>query len=64
MHSTIAQVLACEGLYSDLFQGGWNGAYVRSQDIVGDGRLVDGRVLVRLEVDEGLVRDTFGSGHL
>lgn len=34
--------------------------HVGSEDVVGDGRLVDGRVLVGLEVDEGIVRDAFG----
>lgn len=39
-------------------------AYVWPQDVVGDGRLVDGRVLVRLEMDQGIVRDAFGDSFL
>lgn len=38
------------------------GTYVWSQDIVGEGRLVDGGVLVRLEVDQSVLRDALSSG--
>lgn len=37
-----------------------NGTYVGSEDVVGDRRLVDSRVLVGLEMDQGIVRDALG----
>jgi hypothetical protein len=36
--------------------------YVWPEDVVGYRRLVDGRVFVGLEVDEGVVRDALGGG--
>lgn len=38
--------------------------YVGLKDVIGDGRLVDGRIFVRLEVDKRIVRDAFGGGFL
>lgn len=38
------------------------GTYVWAEDVVGDRRLVDGGVLIRLEVDQGILRDALGAG--
>ncbi len=38
--------------------------YVGTEDVIRDRRLVDGRVLVGLEVDEGIVGYAFGNGCL
>lgn len=42
----------------------WGLTYVGLKDVIGDGRLVDSRIFVRLEVDKRIVRDAFGGGFL
>ncbi len=37
-------------------------AYVGLEDVLGDGRLVDSRVLVGFQMDEGVIRDAFRNG--
>ena len=43
---------------------GAEGAYVGSEDVIRDRRLVDRGVLVRFQVDERIVRDALGDGSL
>lgn len=41
-------------------EAGQEAAYIWPEDVIGYRRLVDGRVLIRLEVDERIVRDALG----